>query len=271
MFPQSNMTTVLAALRRRLRFRLRVLFGFAALVAILLAAIVVPERKRRATVAHFEGLRAVVSTARSVPAWIRLPGPEPGFREIVGLDLSCKPRAGRETIHEDWHHDGAEPLSELKLYFLFENSSATPFRSGPPLSADDLAPLRHCRLCALLNLDGTLVDDDMMRVIGSLPLLQFLSLIGTKVTDTGLTSVTHLDRLEHLSLSGPSITDASVPSLIQLKSLRVLKLVGTRVTGNGLAKLRQALPELEINWGDKWHYPDGYLASESPLGVRCLL
>jgi len=68
-------------------------------------------------------------------------------------------------------------------------------------------------------------DRDVLYFLNSRPMLQFL---------------------ETLCLSNTKLTDAAVPALSKLKDLETIHLVGTGLTADGVKKLQEALPGLEI-------------------------
>jgi hypothetical protein len=49
-----------------------------------------------------------------------------------------------------------------------------------------------------------------------------------------------------LNLNGTQVTDAGLPHIAPLTQLRELLLVDTKVSDEGVAKLKQALPDCEI-------------------------
>jgi hypothetical protein len=138
---------------------------------------------------------------------------------------------------------------------------------------DDLAMLLDFPKLELLNLGETSIGDAGLAYVASLHRIKTLHLDTTKVTDAGLAHLGRLDRLETLSLGdngdaitdaglarlgplgslqvleigGPKITDAGLDQLRALKNLKKLHLIeAPSVTDEGLARLRAALPKLEI-------------------------
>lgn len=89
---------------------------------------------------------------------------------------------------------------------------------------------------------GPRITDDGMRFIGDIPTLRHLDLCAHMITDEGAAALAKLREIETLWLTRCSIGDASVPVLSGLKSLRELNVSFTGITGEGLARLRRALP-----------------------------
>jgi len=88
-------------------------------------------------------------------------------------------------------------------------------------------------------------DADLMH-LKSLMQLQCLHLGGTRVTDAGLEHVKGSTHLQELFLGGTQVTDAGMENLTRLTQLQTLNLAGTPVTDEGVKKLKEALPDCEI-------------------------
>lgn len=102
-----------------------------------------------------------------------------------------------------------------------------------------------------LGLANTAVTDAGLANVARLPKLTALHLENTKVGDAGLANLTGLTNLEYLNLYGTQVGDAGVQQLAGLKNLKKLYLWQTKATKDGAAKLREALPELEVNLGEE--------------------
>ncbi|MEK7793705.1 MAG: c-type cytochrome domain-containing protein [Candidatus Hydrogenedentota bacterium] len=102
-----------------------------------------------------------------------------------------------------------------------------------------------------LGLANTAVTDAGLAALTKLPKLTALHLENTKVGDAGLASLAGLSNLEYLNLYGTQVGDAGVQQLAVLKNLKKLYLWQTKATKDGAAKLREALPELEVNLGEE--------------------
>jgi hypothetical protein len=59
--------------------------------------------------------------------------------------------------------------------------------------------------------------------------------------------------LEYLNLYGTQVSDEGIQQLKSLKNLRKLYLWQTRATEEGVARLQEAMPQLEVNMGiESW-------------------
>ena len=102
---------------------------------------------------------------------------------------------------------------------------------------------------AWLNLGRKPVGDEGMAVVGQLKNLSRLHLEKTEVTDDGLSHLQDLERLEYLNLYGTAVSDAGLTHLSSLERLRSLYLWQSNATPEGVAQLKTALPDLDVNMG----------------------
>ncbi len=110
-------------------------------------------------------------------------------------------------------------------------------------SFKDLASLIEVRL------GGTKITDAGLESLKGLKHLQVLGLELTGVTDAGVAQLSGLKNLMSLNLYGTKVGDAALNHLRDLKHLRNLYLWQTQVTPEGVKKLQEALPGLDINTG----------------------
>jgi len=73
-----------------------------------------------------------------------------------------------------------------------------------------------------------------------------LRLSYTDISDAGLKEVAKLQQLRNLALNKAEITDANLKELAKLQQLSTLSLLGTKVTNEGVAQLKEALPNCYI-------------------------
>jgi Leucine-rich repeat (LRR) protein len=78
--------------------------------------------------------------------------------------------------------------------------------------------------------------------------LQQLYLVedATRLTDVGLENLKGLSGLQRLDLSSWRVTETGLEHLRGLTSLQTLNLINTRLTDTEVAKLKQALPNCNI-------------------------
>ncbi len=103
-----------------------------------------------------------------------------------------------------------------------------------------------------LDLGRTKVTDSGLATVAKMPHLEKLHLEGTKVTDAGLKHLSGLTELRYLNLYKTSVGNAGLKHLASLGNLDRLYLWQSEVTAEGAEKLRQSLPNLNINLG--WDY-----------------
>jgi hypothetical protein len=119
-------------------------------------------------------------------------------------------------------------------------------QSDVKFSAEHLIPLKDLKDLVHLNLRGLDVTDANLDHLKDLVSLTRLHLEKTKITDKGLEKLKKLVNLEYLNVYGTDITDAGLVHLEGMKKLKDLYVWQTKVTDAGVAKLKKALPRLEI-------------------------
>lgn len=122
--------------------------------------------------------------------------------------------------------------------------------SNVQLTPEHLKPLEAVagRLVQL-NLRGTNLNDDLAQYLKPLTELTRLHLEKTAITDAGLANVAGLTKLEYLNLYGTALTDAGLEHLGGLTGLKKLYVWETKVTLDGVHKLKEKLPQVEIIGG----------------------
>ena len=139
----------------------------------------------------------------------------------------------------------AVPLAESEPYLQVRCTEPTAC-NGEEFSR---ALRRLSENIAWLDLGRTQTNDRALSAVGALKHLTRLHLQQTDVTDAGLAQLGSLEYLEYLNLYGTSVTDSGLIHLEGLTALRSLYLWQSEVTEAGAARLRQVLPELDINLG----------------------
>ena len=113
-------------------------------------------------------------------------------------------------------------------------------------SDDSLRLLKDLKDVVHLNLRGLGVTDSGLAHLSNLTSLTRLHLEQTKITDQGLANLKGLVNLEYLNLYGTAITDVGLKHLEGMKKLKNLYLWQTKVSDAGIARLKKALPQVEI-------------------------
>lgn len=91
------------------------------------------------------------------------------------------------------------------------------------------------------------ITDAGLKHLQALGKLEELNLNEHPITDAGLTSLKGLNNLRSLSLKQTRITDAGLRQLHEWKQLKSIDLRESKVTREGIARLKKALPKLEIS------------------------
>jgi hypothetical protein len=94
--------------------------------------------------------------------------------------------------------------------------------------------------------DVRLTNNDM-KLLASLNDLEAVFIRGPDVTDDGLESFADLRKLQVLEIKYAPVSDQAVRHLAQLTQLKVLQLRDTDVTADGLARLKDALPNCDVS------------------------
>jgi hypothetical protein len=141
-------------------------------------------------------------------------------------------------IEQAGGHVGAWPRGAEK--FLRIRLTGTSFGDAGMVRLGDLANVQQ------LALNGTRVTDAGLVYLKELRRLEDLDLCSTTVTDEGLAHLAGLTNLEVLYLVNTRVTDAGIGHLAKLEKLKTIYLAGTQVGEAGIAKLKAALPAVEI-------------------------
>ncbi|NQV28751.1 MAG: hypothetical protein HQ518_30730 [Rhodopirellula sp.] len=116
---------------------------------------------------------------------------------------------------------------------------------------DGLRHIERLPKLAMLYLTGTPVTDKVVSHIKVLNSLKALQLSHTGVTDAGIAELKGFADLTHFGLEGTVVTDASIPVLASFKSLKYLNISDTDLTAEGKQKLREALPDCDVETAEK--------------------
>jgi hypothetical protein len=116
-------------------------------------------------------------------------------------------------------------------------------------SDEPLTLLKDLKGLVHLNLRGQPVTDAQLAHLKPLAELTELHLEKTKITDKGLPELKGLTNLEYLNLYGTEVSDAGLTNLEGMKKLKHLYVWQTKVTEAGAAKLKKAIPAVDVNRG----------------------
>lgn len=117
---------------------------------------------------------------------------------------------------------------------------------GAAVNDAALTPLKSLKKVIRLDLGQTGVTDAGLATLKGMTELTDLHLEGTKVSDKGLAQLKDLKALSYLNLYGTEVTDAGLDALSGLTNLKHLYVWQTKVTDAGIAKIKKALPQVEV-------------------------
>ena len=92
----------------------------------------------------------------------------------------------------------------------------------------------------------TRVSDKGLAHIADVRSLESLDLNDTKITSAGIANLVGLPALTRLNLAETAIDDDAIPHLSRMSQLKRLELRETRITKEGVARLREALPNCHV-------------------------
>lgn len=103
-----------------------------------------------------------------------------------------------------------------------------------------------------LGIANTSVGDEGLRLVGRLKRLEWLAISGTKVTDEGMAHLRGLTNLRSIVMHGLPITDAGIAHIAALPRLESIMLGTTHITDEGLMLLARnmSLKRISITRGD---------------------
>ena len=143
------------------------------------------------------------------------------------------------------HLIAMKPLQSLKTLKLHTSLNDTRhYFSEAGFSA--VAELKNLEVLHIEACGPT--SNDSLKSLASLPNLKVLSIVNREdVTDTQMAYFAQMKAIEDLGIRGSQITDAGLDKLTELKSLKKLRLFpDSKVTPGGIARLKQAIPGLEV-------------------------
>jgi hypothetical protein len=97
-----------------------------------------------------------------------------------------------------------------------------------------------------LQLSGTGISDDALKIVGQLSNLRKLNVSRNTISDQGVKHLLNLSNLEYLNLYETNVTNNLLDSLIALPRLKELYLWQTKVTDEYVEKLKSGKPGLRI-------------------------
>ena len=162
-------------------------------------------------------------------------------QNLVALGLSCAKVTNKGLCY-------LEQLKTLKTLSLYQT----------PISDAGLVHLAGLTNLECLLLDDTAISGAGLAHLGGCENLEYLTL--AKITPTSGPKPFPLPQnLRVLDLENELIPDEDLKYLYPAQSLKMVNLQNTAVTAEGVAKLREALPDCEVRCDFDVHQPDAIL------------
>jgi len=156
----------------------------------------------------------------------------PGLRHLLLHDTQVSD-AGLQ------HLQGLHQLEHLSL-------GHTDDRSPSRITDASLKYIAGLKKLRYLYLTKTQISDDGLKHLSGMTSLLGLDLSNTKITSEGLKHIAPLRQLRTLNLYGTQVDDKAVEHLQGFSELESLTLFYSKVTPEGVARIRQLLPDAEI-------------------------
>ncbi len=190
--------------------------------------------------AGFDGTITSVEIPPSIDRLLQLYGMEELASGVFALDV---PEADTSLI-SGFRATGAT---------LFRVAADQPFLDLACASADCLTvPALEGLQDQIMSIDlsGSDMSDESLAALSVFPHLSSLDLSRTAVTGATLDALTGHQYLTRLNLYGTRVADAALDQLADFPALESVYLWNSSVTEEGVARLRDALPNAEINFGE---------------------
>ncbi len=112
------------------------------------------------------------------------------------------------------------------------------------VTTEGIRRMRPPRTGSTVRLAETSIGDDALPNLSS---CGFLILDGTAITSQGVQKLAESKTLIDFSIQRTAVDDAAVPSLVKIKTLTWLLVWDTKISGEGLFRLRNALPNCHVD------------------------
>ncbi len=114
-----------------------------------------------------------------------------------------------------------------------------------PITGDGLKNVSGFKNLQTIGLIGTLVVDESLKHLSKLKQLESIYLANTSITDVAVANLGRLPGLKELLLANSKVTDKALKELAEFPKLESVTLQGTDTSEEGLARLRDARPNLQ--------------------------
>ncbi|WP_229797266.1 hypothetical protein, partial [Arenibacter certesii] len=116
-----------------------------------------------------------------------------------------------------------------------------------------------------LDLSGIPIGEQEMDLVAQCKNLEWLELDKTPITDTEFNKLAGLTKLSMLKAYETGITDQSISILKDLKGLKSLYVWETQISDAGFYKLKESLPQLQLNHGIDQKLKASFIEKDSLL------
>ena len=157
----------------------------------------------------------------------------------VTVEYSAADKAAIEKIRESGGAVLEVAQNDNRLNVAFHLSTEE-------IGNEQLVLVKDLGFIVSLNMRGTVIDDRGVANLGGCSGLQRLHLEKTKVTDAAIKHLASLSGLEYLNIYGTAVTDAAIDDIAALKGLKKVFIWETKITIDGVAKLKEKRPDLQI-------------------------
>jgi hypothetical protein len=134
-------------------------------------------------------------------------------------------------------------LASLTHFSLEYSADSDP---SPELTSDGFEFLQRTPNLTHLHIGKVPLTDGIFEHVEVLTGLKSLSLYGAKISGSGFKHLSKLNNLKLVALVGAPIGDDALKSFPPLRRLKELRIYGTRVTPDGIAHLKQLLPNADV-------------------------
>jgi hypothetical protein len=185
--------------------------------------------------------------------FVKTPGFDPGqkvyeYDEVVPY-LENLPHVFDLTFSKGNLRDGdlryIASLTSLKTLWIADN----------PITGTGFKHLLNLKRLTWIDLIDCPIDDDGMEFIAKFPHFEKLGLVNTRITDDGVDQLRNVASIKILQLDGMNtittrnksrITDRCIDTLSKIAGLNAVGLTYTLITADGIQRLSELKPSLEI-------------------------
>lgn len=241
-----------SVLRPRLRFSVATMLVLVGIAAVFFGIVSNRVRAFRAAVNNVVARGGMICIAQPDDLWNRIGLGE--YTQFVHTVHACHEpgKSTGMTYYEpageiDWPADDEPFFDDVEPTDFAEEDALIQEMSPGNVNDETLALLAPVGAeLRLLDVRTGSLTDDGLRHVASFPKLRLVFLAGSKITDAGAARLATLENIELLDLKDTQVTDATLARLSGLYRLRGLRVTGTQVTPEGIRKLQEALPNLQV-------------------------